>query len=111
MSITGIGSQSSLVVQSLVDMRRQLDDLQRQLGTGKKSDNYAGLGLNRGLAVGLRSHLASLDGYGDAITNVGVRLDLAQSTLGRIGDIAHDVKSSALQSGVTIDASGQTQPS
>ena len=108
MSITGIGSKSSLVVQSLVDMRRQLDDLQRQLGTGKVSDNYAGLGLNRGLAVGLRSHLASLDGFGDAITNVGVRLDLAQSTLGRLGEIAHDVKSSALQSFVTIDSSGQT---
>ncbi len=57
MSITGIGSRSSLVVQSLVDMRRQLDDLQRQLGTGKKSDTYAGIGLDRGLAVGLRSHL------------------------------------------------------
>jgi flagellar hook-associated protein 3 FlgL len=110
MSITGIGSKSSLVVQSLVDMRRQLDELQRQLGTGKASDSYAGLGLNRGLAVGLRSHLASLDGFGDAITNVGVRLDLAQSTLGRLGDIAHDVKSSALQSGGSIDSSGQTQP-
>ena len=36
-------------------MRRQLDDLQRQLGTGKKSDTYAGLGLDRGLAVGLRT--------------------------------------------------------
>ena len=63
MSITGVGSKSSLVVQSLVDMRRQLDDLQRQLGTGKMSDNYAGLGLDRGLAVGLRSHLAALGGY------------------------------------------------
>src|SRR5439155_1327577 len=72
-------------------------------------DNYAGLGLNRGLAVGLRSHLASLDGFGDAITNVGVRLDLAQSTLGRLGEIAHGVKSSALQSGGSIDSSGQTQ--
>ena len=52
----------------MVDMRRQLDDLQRQLGTGKASDTYAGLGLNRGLAVGLRTHLASLGGFGDAIT-------------------------------------------
>ena len=36
----------------LIDMRNQLDDLQRQLGTGKKSDSYAGLGLDRGLTVG-----------------------------------------------------------
>ena len=60
-------------VQSLVDMRAQLDDLQRQLGTGKKSDTYAGLGLDRGLAVGLRSQLAALGGFDDTITNVGVR--------------------------------------
>ena len=60
--------------------------------------------------VGLRSHLSSLDGFGDAITNVGVRLDLAQSTLGRLGDIAHDVDPSALQSGGSIHSSGQTQP-
>src|SRR5262245_21492510 len=97
MSIAGIGSRSSLIVQSLVDARRQLDDLQWQLGTGKLSDNYAGLGINRGLTVGLRSHLALLGAYGDAITNVDVRLELAQTTLGRIDDIRHIVKSSTLQ--------------
>ena len=51
MTITGISSRSALSMQSIVDMRRQLDDLQRQLGTGKKSDTYAGLGLDRGLTV------------------------------------------------------------
>ena len=54
MSITGVGSSTSLLVQSLVDMRSKLDDLQTQLGTGQKSTTYAGLGLGRGLAVGLQ---------------------------------------------------------
>jgi flagellin-like hook-associated protein FlgL len=108
MSISGIGSQTSLIVQSLVNMRGQLDDLQRQLGTGKKSDTYAGVGLDRGLAVGLRAQLSSLDGYGDAITNVGVRLTLAQTTLGRISDIGHQVKTAAFQSATAIDSSGHT---
>ena len=58
MTISGIGSRSALGVQTLVDMRRQLDELQRQLATGKKSETYAGLGLDRGLAVGLRSRLS-----------------------------------------------------
>jgi hypothetical protein len=70
MSISSIGSQTSLIVQSLVDMRAQLDDLQRQLGTGKKSDTYAGMGLERGMAVGLRARLSALGGYDEAITNV-----------------------------------------
>jgi len=110
MSITGIGSRSSLAVGALVDMRRQLDDLQRQLGTGKISDDYAGLGLDRGLAVGLRGHLSSLDAFGDAINNVDVRLNLAQSALGRLDDIARSVKSSALQSFTAIQQSGATVP-
>ena len=83
MSITGIGSESALGVQSLVEMRRQLDDLQRQLGTGKKTDTYAGIGLDRGLVVGLRNRLVALEGFDSTITNVDVRIDLAQSALGR----------------------------
>jgi flagellar hook-associated protein 3 FlgL len=107
MSISGIGSQTSLIVQSLVDTRRQLDDLQRQLGTGKKADTYAGLGLDRGLAVGLRAHVASLGGFDNAITNVGVRINLAQVALGRISDITHQIKAATLQPGA-IDSNGST---
>ncbi|MCC6776580.1 MAG: flagellar biosynthesis protein FlgL [Hyphomicrobiales bacterium] len=107
MTVSGIGSQSALTVQSLVDMRRQLDDLQRQLGTGKKSDTYAGVGIDRGLAVGLRAHMSAIDGFGDAITNVGVRIDLAQSSLGRFIELARTVKSAAYQ-GQQINSSGTT---
>ena len=49
MNVTGVGVTSSLVVQSLGDMRTQLADLQRQLGTGQRSTTYAGLGIDRGL--------------------------------------------------------------
>jgi flagellin-like hook-associated protein FlgL len=94
-------------MQSLVAMRRQLDELQRQLGTGKKADTYAGIGLDRGLAVGLRTRLSALDGFGSTITNVGVRIELAQSALNRMSDIGHAVKASAFQS-VSIDSTGST---
>src|SRR5438105_4991936 len=107
MTITGIGPRSALALQSLADMRSQLDDLQRQLGTGQKSVTYAGIGLERGLAVGLRARLSALGGYDDAITNVGVRINLAQSSLSRIADIGRGVKQSALQA-PNIDSSGST---
>jgi flagellin-like hook-associated protein FlgL len=96
-------------VQSLVNMRQQLDDLQRQLSTGKKADTYAGLGLNRGLTVGLNSRLSALQSYDDTIDIVGVRLDLARAALGQIDDIGHSVKKVTAQSVFAIDASGQTQ--
>src|SRR5437588_849729 len=104
MSITGVGS-SLFSVQSLVDMRRQLDDLQRQLGSGQKADDYAGVGVERGLAVGLRQHLSMLGAYDAAINTVGVRLTLAQTTLGRLADIGHQVQATTFQP-TSTDASG-----
>src|ERR671925_1649805 len=112
MTIVGIGSRSAVIGQSLVDLRARLDNLQRQLGTGKKSDDYAGLGLDAGLTIGLRAKLSAIEGYGATITHVGVRLDLTQTVLGRIDTIGHELKSTALQfsqSGGEIFSSGQTQ--
>jgi hypothetical protein len=108
MSISGVSSRSALSVQSLVDMRKQLDELQRQLGTGQKANTYAGLGLDRGLTVGLNRQLAALRSYDDTIANVDVRLTLAQTTLGQIDAIGHAVKTSSLHSVFVIDGTGQT---
>jgi flagellin-like hook-associated protein FlgL len=108
MSISGIGSRSALSVQSLIDMRRQLDDLQRQLGTGKKANSYAGLGLDRGMTVGLHSQLSALDSYDDTITHVGLRLTLAQTTLAEIAKTARAVQSSTAKSTFAVDGTGQT---
>ena len=93
-------------MQSLGDMRAQLDDLQRQLGTGKKSTTYAGLGTDRGLMVGLRSQLSAMTGYADTITNVGMRISLQQNALTGIAKMASSVKGAA-QTQFNIDASGQ----
>jgi len=87
MAITGIGSNALLTMGPIMDMRNQLDDLQRQLGTGHKSDTYAGQGLDRGLTVGLRSQLSSISGYQSTVTQVGVRLDLMQTALSQFSDI------------------------
>lgn len=107
MGLSSIGARSQATVQSLVEMRRQLDDLQRQLGSGKKTDTYAGLGLDSGLTVSLRSQLSAISGYTDAMTTIGVRIDLAQTTLSRISAIGNQVKSSLLNPS-DIQTSGQT---
>jgi flagellin-like hook-associated protein FlgL len=108
MSIGGIGARSLLMVQSLVDMRAQLGDLQRQLATGRKSVDYAGVGPNRGLTVGLRSQLAAIGGYGETITHLGVRIDLAQKTLDRVRAIGSETKATLLPAAFNIDGDGQT---
>jgi hypothetical protein len=107
MNVTGVGVTSSLMVQSLGDMRSQLADLQRQLGTGEKSTTYAGLGIDRGLAVGLRAKLAAITGYADAVTQVGVRISVQQTALSQIQAIGSTAKSASLTQPFDVDSSGQ----
>jgi hypothetical protein len=95
-------------VQSLGDMRSVLADLQRQIGTGKKSTTYAGLGIDRGLAIGLRARLAAITGYADSSTQVGVRISVQQTALSQIRTIRNTVKSAAFTQPFDLDSSGQT---
>src|ERR1051325_1896926 len=108
MSISGISGPYSTLLASLATSRSQLDDLQRQLGTGDKATTYAGLGSDRGLSVSLRNQLSLMAGYSDTVTNVGVRLNLASSALGNISNVSSTVKSAAETSTFTIDSTGQT---
>ena len=107
MTVSGI-SGSSQSIQAITDMRNQLDDLQRQLGTGKKSTTYSGLGLDRGLTVGLRSQLGAISGYQDTITLVGVRLNLMQTALTQFGSLAQTTKGTILQSQYLLNGGTQT---
>src|SRR5215210_5631391 len=107
MTVTGIGPQSSLVVRALGDMRTQLGDLQRQLGTGLRSTSYAGLGIERGLAVSLRARLSAMDSYAETVTQIGVRMNVQQTALGRIADLGRTAKAGTLGA-FDVDSSGQT---
>jgi flagellar hook-associated protein 3 FlgL len=108
MTISGIAGSSTQSLQAISDMRSQLDDLQRQLGTGQKTDSYAGLGLDRGLTIGLRSQLSSISGYQDTITQAGVRLDLMQTALTQFSTVSQQATSTILQSQFKLNGSSQT---
>lgn len=108
MGVGYIGSLSSSMLQSILDMRSQLDDLQRQLGSGEKSTTYAGLGINRGVSLVMRSQLSALQSYDSTIASVGVRLNVAQQVLDGADDLVHTVKNASVQTDFTIDQTGKT---
>lgn len=108
MTVNAIGSRSAMQVQSLVNMRAQLDDLQRQLGTGKKADNYADAGVERGLAIGLRSRLSAIGNFSDTIKMVSGRLQIAQTALTDISAAVQVVKGATFNSGYDLDGNGRT---
>ena len=106
MSVSAIGGQAGVSIQQLVSMRAQLDELQRQLSTGKKADSYAGLGLDRGVTISLNSQLSAIGGYNDTINTVLTRVGLAQTALGRMAALGGTVKSAMAASGYGADGSG-----
>jgi flagellin-like hook-associated protein FlgL len=81
----------------MLEMRSQFSDLQRQLSSGLKSDNYAGLGTDGGLTVSLRAQLSQIGSYDDTIDTVGTRIDLMTQVLQQMGNVGNDVKTAAEQ--------------
>lgn len=112
MAIAGIGTGSALAAQNaqaLVTLQNRLNDLTQQLGTGQKSQDYAGLGLQAGLTVGLDAQLSALNGYGNAITLAGTTISAAQNALTDIGSVSNAVvQGIAAPSPFTLNGNGQT---
>jgi flagellar hook-associated protein 3 FlgL len=108
MTISGISPNVAPLIQSALDINKQLEDLQRQLGSGQKATTYAGLGSQSGIAVALSAQLSALSGFNDTITNVGTSISLQQLVLQQIASIGSNVQSGAGQPVYAIDSSGQT---
>jgi flagellin-like hook-associated protein FlgL len=112
MAISPVGTGSALAAQNahaLVTLQNRLDYLTRQLSTGQKSQDYAGLGSQAGLAAALNSQLSALTGYGSAISLAGTNMSLAQNALTAIGTINDNVlQALAEPSAFTLNSNGQT---
>lgn len=108
MTISGVSSNLSPVIQSVLDINKQLDDLQRQIGTGEKADTFAGLGPQSGMAIGLSSQLAAISSFSDAMTTIGTRIGIGQTDLTQLASAASTVKAASLNPNFDIDLSGQT---
>jgi flagellar hook-associated protein 3 FlgL len=92
----------------LTNMRLSLDDLQRQLATGKKSETFGGLGAQRITALDMRAKLSEVQGYQSTITTFQIRagqMDLNLNALGKMGD---DVRSFTFLPQYNPDSAGKT---
>lgn len=94
--------------QAIGSLDNQLNNLETELGTGEVSQNYAGLGNDRGLAISLQSQLSQLSNYSNVMNTVGVRLTSAQNALSAIATSANTVQSTALTSTFALNGNGQT---
>jgi flagellar hook-associated protein 3 FlgL len=92
----------------LTQTRLQLDDVQRQVVTGKRSETFGGLGAQRITALSLRAKSSEITSYQSTITTLQFRakqLDLGLTQLGKISD---DIRSSTVAPQFNPDATGKT---
>jgi flagellar hook-associated protein 3 FlgL len=108
MTVSGVSSNLSPLLQNVLKIDSQLSDLQRQLGTGQKAETYAGLGAQSGIAIALNAQLAAIGSYDDTMTNIGTNISLQQSVLQQISNVGAAVQTAAVQPKYAIDGTGQT---
>jgi flagellar hook-associated protein 3 FlgL len=106
--INSVGNTNILLGQSIVDLKNQLDTLQTQLATGRKSTVYSGMGINEGFAIFARGQLSNLSAFSTTQTNINTTIDTTDTALTSFGQIATQVKSAAASGGAIVTGSGQT---
>jgi flagellar hook-associated protein 3 FlgL len=107
MAINGIGS-GTLLGQSVLNIKNQLNSLQVQLATGEKSTTYSGMGTGEGFAIAARAQLSNITGYQTTITNAGTTITAANTALQALASTSSNVETAANSGSQTLNSNGQT---
>ena len=101
-------AQSVTMRSSINQIQTQLADLQRQLTSGLKTDNYAGLGDARSLVLALTNQVSQSNSYLDTIQLTQLRVKSSMNALDSMNKIASEMKTGSLSSSFDLTAGGQT---
>src|ERR1700684_1181277 len=108
MAINSIGCNTSLLGQSITNIKNQLSTLQVQLASGEKSTTYSGMGTGEGFAIAARAQLANITGYQNTITNVGTTISVENTALQALATSSSNVETAANSGSQTVNSNGQT---
>src|ERR1022692_2639975 len=104
MAINGITyGTSSVLNQSVTNLKNQLTTLQSQLTSGTKSTTYAGMGVNEGFAIAARVQLANISAFIDTMTNITTNISAANTVLQSLVAIGSTVQNSANSSSPALN--------
>lgn len=94
--------------QSLVSLRQQMEELQRQLGTGKKADTYGDLGSDRSLSISFRSRISDIDSYTGTTSLLSLRFKLLDTSLTRLSKVPTDIRATLDPNAYEVRLDGRT---
>jgi flagellar hook-associated protein 3 FlgL len=95
-------------VRSLRDTRAQMDDLQRQLVTGKKSETFGGLGADRITSLMMRARASEITSYQETITRLQIRVKHLDLGLNQLSKMTDDMMSVGFMPHFDPDGGGKT---
>src|SRR5438128_12199570 len=108
MAINSVGNSNFLLGQSIVGLKNQLETLQTQLASGKKSTVYSGMGINEGYAIFARAQISNLSAFSTTMTNINTTINTPSTSLQSFSQIATDVKAAAASASAVVTGAGQT---
>ncbi|SNY94287.1 Flagellin FlgL [Cohaesibacter sp. ES.047] len=89
------GYSSTILMNVLSSNRDNLEDLSIQLATGKRSQNYSGLGSVVSQSLDLRAQISSISGYRSSIEQAQLQISVMNVAMERFVEIGSDVSGSA----------------
>src|SRR5258708_39392571 len=104
MAINGVTyGTSSVLNQSVLNLKTQMATLQSPLTTGTKSTSYAGMGTNEGFAIAARSQMADISEFTDTHTNINADIRVANTQLQAMVSIGPTVLNCADSTNLTLN--------
>jgi flagellar hook-associated protein 3 FlgL len=112
MTITsyGTGAYRSARTSEFVTTRTQLDDLQRQLTTQKRSETYGGLGIDRRVSLDINAKVSAIDSWLSGIERAQVNLKLQSQAVEGIASMASSIRTDISTSSYIPMSGGRTGP-
>lgn len=112
MTITSYGTGAYRLAQpnQFVSNRTELNDLLRQLDTGKRSTTYAGLGIDRRTSLDVNGKLSSLDSWLTGIERGNVNLKLATTSVENFYKLTTETKNDARPDSYVASSTGRSAP-
>ncbi|MGE0418021.1 MAG: flagellin [Acetobacteraceae bacterium] len=90
-STSSFGALGTLVADSAA-LKRQLDTLNAQAGSGRVADTYAGLGAGARVSLDLRPAVENVHGWQANIDAATLRMDVTRSAMTAIQQVASDLR-------------------
>ncbi len=103
------GSYSSRTTSDMfVGMRAQMDNLNRQMSTGQRSETSGGLGVDRRIALDVRGKMSDIGAFQDSIQYAQIRVKSMSLSVQNFATSSSDVKNLMKPGTFSLSADGRT---